>query len=277
MEFGPSEEQMLLKESISRYLVDNGALERIHDFADEGEARAEDIWAGLCNLGLPGLLVDEKHGGVGLDLIDAALVSETLGHHVAPVPFVSTMVMVPLAIASAGSEAQQSRWLPALADGSLIVGAAMTEAVHSRHDARIEWDGAALNGKSLFVLDFEADLYLVADTNRALYMVEANAPGLERRLLNTIDKTRRVGELVFDNVVHEHYRCSADHTRRRHPGCGTEYVESGRRILIAARTIRPRHRLFSSGEAYVRGNGSGAGALSRHGLVRCLCLRRHPR
>ena len=46
MEFGPSEEQTLLKESISRYLVDNGALERVHHFVDTAEDRAEDIWAG---------------------------------------------------------------------------------------------------------------------------------------------------------------------------------------------------------------------------------------
>lgn len=243
MEFGPSEEQMLLKESISRYLVDNGALERIHDFADKGENRAEDIWSGLCNLGLPGLLIDEKHGGVGLDLIDAALVSETLGHHVAPVPFVSTMVMVPLAIASAGSEAQQSKWLPALADGSLIVGAAVTEVVHSRHDARMQWDGAALNGKSLFVLDFEADLYLVADTGRALYMVDANAPGLERRLLNTIDQTRRVGELVFDNVTAELLPGSSD------PEVCTSIIDAAR-IILAADTLGAAQNMLNQAVAY---------------------------
>jgi alkylation response protein AidB-like acyl-CoA dehydrogenase len=243
MEFGPSEEQMLLKESISRYLVDNGALERIHQFVDTGEVRAADIWDGLCNLGLPGLLIDEKHGGVGLDLIDAALVSETMGHHVAPVPFVSTMVMVPMAIASAGSETQQSQWLPALADGSVIAGAAVTEAVNSRLDARVQWDGGALNGKALFVLDFEADLYLVADTNRALYLVEAKAPGLERRLLNTIDKTRRVGELVFDNVAGDLLPGSSD------PEVCTSVIDAAR-IILAADTLGAAQNMLNQAIAY---------------------------
>ena len=91
MEFGLSEEQILLKDSITRYLSENSAIERIHSFTGDNESRAEDLWAGLCDLGLPGLLIGEEHGGVGLDLLDAALVAETLGQHVAPAPFVASM------------------------------------------------------------------------------------------------------------------------------------------------------------------------------------------
>jgi len=243
MEFGPSEEQTLLKQSISRYLEDHGPLERIHRFADSSEDRAEDVWAGLCELGLSGLLIDEKQGGVGLDLIDAAIVAETLGYHVAPVPFVSTMVMVPLAIASAGSETQQSQWLPGLAEGSVIAGAAMTEAVSSRLDAKVKWDGAALKGKALFVLDFEADLYLVADTNRALYLVKANAPGLERRLHNTIDRTRRVGELVFNNVAADPLPGSSD------PEVCANVIDAGR-IILAADTLGAAQNMLNQAVAY---------------------------
>ena len=243
MEFGISEEQSLLKESIRRYLEDSSALERIHRFVDTGEDRAADIWDGLCEIGLPGLLIDEKHGGVGLDLIDAALAAETLGNHIAPVPFVSTMVTAPLAIASAGSETQQSRWLPELATGSVIAGAALTEAVSSRLDAQVQWDGAALNGKALFVLDFEADIYLVADINRALYLVEANASGLERRLHNTIDKTRRVGELLFNDVQADHLPGSTD------PDVCTGIIDAAR-IVLAADTLGAAQNMLEQAIAY---------------------------
>ena len=62
------------------------------------------MWAGLSDLGVPGMLIAEEHGGIGLSLLDAALVAETLGSRVAPAPFVATVVMVPIAIAVAGSE-----------------------------------------------------------------------------------------------------------------------------------------------------------------------------
>lgn len=168
MEFGLSKEQELIINSISQYLGEKGDLERVRQYVDGGETRAEDLRFGLRDLDVSGLIIDEKYGGVGLKFIDAALVAEALGNHATPVPFVASQVMAPLAIASAGSEEQQSRWLPGIADGTVVAGAAITEAVSARMDAGVQWDGATLNGKSLFVLDFEADLYVVADEKRAL-------------------------------------------------------------------------------------------------------------
>ena len=175
MEFGLSPQQALLQDSVDRYLKRDASLERVRRFVDGHEKRADDVWAGLCDLDLPALLVDEAHGGIGCTMLDAALVAETLGSHVAPVPFVSTVVMAPLAITRAGSEAQKSRWLPKLAAGRIVVGAALTEVVGSRLGAAIRCDGSTLGGRALFVLDFEADAYLVADQSRRLYLVEASA------------------------------------------------------------------------------------------------------
>lgn len=243
MEFGLSKEQDLIVKSIGQYLKDNGSLERTREFADNDETRAKDVWAGLQELDVPGLLIDEKHGGIGLGLLDTALVAETLGNHVTPSPFVATVAMVPLAIAAAGSEEQQSRWLPEFAEGKVIAGAAVTEAVSSRLDAKIQWDGATLTGKALFVLDFEADLYLVADENSALYLVEADAAGLKRQLLTTIDKTRRVGELVFDNVSADPLPGSSD------PAVCARIIDAGR-IILAADTLGAAQNMLDQAVAY---------------------------
>jgi len=243
MEFGLSKEQQLIVTSIGQYLDENGALERARVFAEEGETRAEDVLTGLRDLDVTGIIIDEKHGGVGLDLIDAALVAETLGNHVTPVPYVAAQVMVPLAIASAGSEEQQSRWLPEIAKGSVVAGAAVTEAISSREGAKIQSDNATLNGKSLFVLDFEADLYLVADEGRSLYLVDAQASGLKRQLLTTVDKTRRVGELVFENVSAELLPGSSD------PEVCTRVIDAGR-IILAADTLGAAQNMLDQAVAY---------------------------
>ena len=34
-----------------------------------------------------------EHGGMGLKLLDAALIAETLGRHVTPVPFIASAIM----------------------------------------------------------------------------------------------------------------------------------------------------------------------------------------
>ena len=108
MEFGLSEEQDLLQKSIGGFLDANGGLARARKFADEGESRADDLWAGLCEMGVPGLLVAEEYGGLGLSLLDAALVAETLGYFVTPAPFVSTVIIAPMAIAWGPSH---GKWL----------------------------------------------------------------------------------------------------------------------------------------------------------------------
>ncbi len=243
MEFGLSSAQALLQESVGRCLEDNASLERVKSFVNGDERRAEDVWTALCDMAVPGLLIAEEHGGIGLGLLDAALVADTLGAHVAPAPFVATSVMAPIAIASAGSKMQQSRWLPELAQGSVIAGVAVTEAVGSRLDAQVRCDGGALHGKALFVLDFEADLYLVADENHALYLVEASVPGLERRLLTTVDKTRRVGELVFDNVAAELLPGSSD------PEVCVRVIDAGR-IVLAADTLGAAQNMLTRAVAY---------------------------
>lgn len=243
MEFGLSKEQRLLQESMARYLDGQGSLERVKQFARDNEKRADDLWSGISDLGTPAVLIAEEHGGIGLGLLDAALVAETLGSRVAPLPYVASVVMVPLAIALAGSPEQQSRLLPDLAEGKLIAGAALTEVIGSRLDAGVESDGKKLNGKSLFVLDFEADLYLVADRGHQLYLVEADAPGLTRRALTTIDKTRHVGELVFDNVPAEPLPGSSDSE------ICARIVDAGR-IMLAADTLGAAQTMLDKAVAY---------------------------
>jgi alkylation response protein AidB-like acyl-CoA dehydrogenase len=245
MEFGLSKEQTLLQESLGQYLDRKASLERVKRFVRDHESHADDIWAGLCELGIPGMLVKEEHGGIGLSLVDAALVAETIGSRVAPTPFVATAALVPLAIAMAGSAPQQSRWLPALAQGSTLAGAAVSEAVSSRENATVQSDGSMLHGKALFVLDFEADLYLVADARGALFLVEAGAHRLKRVPLPTIDQTRRFGELVFDNVAAERLPGSSD------PEVCARIIDAGR-ILLAADTLGAAQRMLTRAVAYAK-------------------------
>ena len=243
MEFGLSNEQTLMQDNVGRYLEKSGSLKRVKRFVDDREKRAEDVWAGLRDLGVPGILIEEEHGGIGCTLLDAALVAEILGANVAPAPFVASIVVAPLAIASAGSDAQKSRWLPALAEGRIIAGAAVTEAVSSRLGAGVRSDGSALHGRALFVLDFEAELYLVADESCALYLVEADTPGLTRRALTTIDRTRATGELVFDGVAAELLPGSSD------PEICTRVVDAGR-IILAADTLGASQCMLARAVAY---------------------------
>lgn len=205
MRFGLSEDQRLLQDSVARALEALAPLERTRRFAAEGEAVAADVWAELADMGLPGLLIPEAHGGLGLGLMEAALAAEALGRVVAPAPFLGSAVLAPLAILRGGTEGQQAKWLPRLAAGEITAGVAISEAAAgAREGAGVEVRGGRLDGLSMFVIDGPgADIFVVADTAGGLHLVEAGAPGVSCENLPTIDLTRRFGKLVLKDAPAE--------------------------------------------------------------------------
>ncbi len=243
MDFGLSKAQVLLADTVCRYLQRQAPLDRVQRYVNDEQDCAADIWRGLCELGIPAMLIAEEHGGIGLSLLEAALVAEVFGSHVAPTPLAATVAMVPIAIALAGSREQQARWLPALAEGRITAGAALGEAVSSRENAQVEWNGSTLCGRALFALDFDANVYLVADNRRALFLVEADARGLRRVALYTIDQTRRVGELVFNDVAAQLLPESHD------PQVCARVLDAGR-LMLAADTLGAGQHMLDRAVAY---------------------------
>lgn len=243
MEFALSEQQKMVQESIDGALAKACPLDRVRRAADDG-GYADDVWRMLAGLGAAGVLVPEEHGGLGLGLLEAALVSEVLGKHVAPVPFIATAVMAPLALMTAGTAAQQRRWLPKLASGELRAAIAVSEyAAGAREHAGVDAKDGRLSGKALFAIDFAgADIFVVADRNRRLHLVEANAGGLTSRALPSIDRTRSFGELVFEQVAAEALDGDGDLGR---------ICDAGR-VMLAADTLGAGWTMINKAVAYAK-------------------------
>ena len=68
----------------------------------------------------------EAQGGAGLALLDAALVSQALGHAATPAPFLSTAVMAATALSEAGGDPAET-WLGEIAAGESVWGVAARE------------------------------------------------------------------------------------------------------------------------------------------------------
>jgi alkylation response protein AidB-like acyl-CoA dehydrogenase len=206
MDFGLSDEQGLLEQTIRRYLESEAPVSRVREIMETENGHDPGLWKGLAELGLAGILVAEEHGGGGLALLDAAVAAESLGWAVAPVPFLGTAVMAPVALSTAGSPAQRAEWLPRIAMGDCCVGVAASELVAAREDAGLRLEDGRLHGKAIFAVDAgAADLFLVPVGGDSLALVSRDAPGLSLELLKTIDRTRRLGELVFDGVAPEEW------------------------------------------------------------------------
>ena len=237
MDFGLSEEQTLLQDTVNRYLRDQVPLDRVRKFAEGGD-RGDDIWSGLTDLGISGILIAPEQGGVGLKGMDATVVAECLGYHTTPAPFLGTAVMAPVALNSAD---QRKDLLEAIAAGKHRVGVAFSEAIAARAGAGIQWDGEVVNGKSIFVIDFDADSYLIASPDKHLLLVDANAQGLERQTISTVDRTRLTGELKYRNTPAE--LISDD------PEVFNKVLDAGR-VMLAADTLGAAQNMLDQAVAY---------------------------
>ena len=226
------------------FLEDNVDLDRVRRFADDAHDRGDDIWQGLAELGVPGVLVPEAQGGVGMKTLDAAVVAEALGGHVAPAPFLGTAVLAVTALRLAGSGEQQAKYLPRIANGDLRIGAALSEVPGARADAgvRASEDGT-LSGKALFVIDGQADAFLVADRERGLHIVESTAPGVGVVAQPQIDRTRSIVGLKLDNAP-----ADALDSGENDDAC-LRMIDIGR-VILAADTLGAVQSMLDQSVAY---------------------------
>lgn len=202
MDFALNADQIMLQDQLGTAMSRLSTLARVREHAAAEGGFAEDVWAGLVELGVPGLLVPEAFGGLGMGLLDAALVSEQMGRHIVPAPFSGPVVAAPLAIVRAGTEDQKATLLPLIASGELRIAVALSEATAgARAGAGVELRNGVLNGVSFFAVDVTgAHRVLVGDTSGGLHLVEIDAPGLEITPLVTVDWTRSAATLTFKDV-----------------------------------------------------------------------------
>lgn len=172
-----------------------------------------ELWGQMQQTGLTGVLVPEDFGGMGLGMVDCAVIYEELGRTLAPTPHFSSSVMSALALAKAGSPAQQKEVLTAIGSGEMIVVPAWMEPDNGygpngvQMRATLGADGYRLNGIKRHVFYGKAAqklLVLVRTGDGAqdidLLLVDTNAPGvvLDQQMSMAYDTQYRV---TFKDVV----------------------------------------------------------------------------
>jgi len=204
VDFGLSEEQRLLQDTIRGFASKECPIARLRERFEEGGGDAA-LWKGLVEMGVAGLALPASHGGGDLEVLDLALVSEVLGEAALPVPFLG-QVLAGLAVSWGGSDAQRDRWLPRLATGDAAATVALAESgdLWQPEEWTAELRAGRLSGAKRFVPDgATADCIVVGTRGGGLAVVEAGAPGLRARGVAGVDRTRAIAELDLDGVVAE--------------------------------------------------------------------------
>lgn len=203
MDFGLSQEQVLLKETVKRFLTEQCPTTRVRSVMESASGHDEKLWAGLMELGIGGLVVPAAYGGLERELLDLALVVEELGYAAAPGPFLAT-AMAAVALSEGGSDAQREKWLTRLAEGGAIGAVALGEddAEWNPDNFRTSVKAGRLSGTKPLVLGAAlADFLIVAAKDEhggnGLWLVEKGAENLAIEPTRGNDMTRRLDSVVL--------------------------------------------------------------------------------
>lgn len=202
MNFGLSDEQELLQETVRGFCAGECPPSRLRELFDAGAGHDPALWKGLAAMGVLGLIVPEAYGGAGLELLDLALVAEAMGQSALPGPFLGHQ-LVSLALARSGSEAQKRAWLPRLAAGEAIGAVAFAEdaAAWEPERWRARVDAGRISGAKSFAPHAGlADLILVGAEAGGLVLVERGAPGLAISDQDGVDRTRPIARVELSSV-----------------------------------------------------------------------------
>jgi alkylation response protein AidB-like acyl-CoA dehydrogenase len=195
MNFDFSDDLKQLRDQARRFLTEQCPPALVRRSLDGEEPYAAALWKEIANMGWIGAAIPEQYGGAGLGYEGLCVLAEEIGRAVAPVPFASTAYLAAEAILLAGTEAQKRKYLPQLADGSLIGCFALAEGNGnpSPDAVRARVSGGKLNGVKWPVADGGiADIAIVAARDEtdaiALFLVETKS--VARKTLRTVDPTR---------------------------------------------------------------------------------------
>ena len=215
MDLSLTEEQELLQTSARDFLQQECPTTHVREMEEDATGYSPELWKNIADLGWTGLMYPEEYGGAGYGFVELCVLMEEFGRALLPSPFHSSVLTFGLPILFAGSEAQKQKYLPAIADGSLLGSLALTEpeATYEPSGVTVRAEsqngGFVINGTKLFVLNAHtANEFLVAvrtsdsggpEGGVSLLLVPADAAGIEITALSTIGADRQY-EVEFRNV-----------------------------------------------------------------------------
>ena len=244
MNFDLTDEQRMLQETVAQYVENECPMAKLREIFDGDDGHDPVLWKGLVELGVAGLAISDEYGGAGLEMLDLAVVAETLGHGAFPGPFFNHALGA-LAIELGGSDAQKEAWLPKLASGEAMATIAVGEADGG-------WDsgdwilqaGDTLTGtKPMVPFASYADVIVVGVAGGGLVLVEPGSAGVSHQRIDGADRTRRLDDVSFENTPCEALPNGA---------AAWSKVRDAGLVLLAADAIGGAQRCLEMSVAYAK-------------------------
>ena len=165
-----------------------------------------DMWRQMADLGWHAVLVPEVRGGMGLSMLEMAVLAMEFGAAAFPGPFFTSSIFSTLLLAETVDENWQSELLPGMAAGERITTVACCGDTHHFQAAGVPFrarragSGWVLDGRALFVpYAHIADTLIVVariEDGTSLFVIDQDKDGITVEGLETI-----AGEMAVEAVV----------------------------------------------------------------------------
>jgi alkylation response protein AidB-like acyl-CoA dehydrogenase len=206
------EERDELRSTARSLLSREASSDRVRATVSEAPGFDRALWDQMVELGWTSIHVPLELGGAGGGYAELALVLHELGRAIVPSPFLASAVLATSALIVSDNIPLASALLGALVGGASL-GAVALASVDGSYDMRrstLQGEHAQgsvrLQGSAGFVLDADvADFLVVAAVGRddrpVIMAVDRATPGVRVERAATVDATRRLFTIAFDDVV----------------------------------------------------------------------------
>jgi alkylation response protein AidB-like acyl-CoA dehydrogenase len=203
MNFEFTDDQNAIKRTARDFLSARYKLETVRELATDERGFTDEQWRQLSELGWPGVIVPEEHGGLGLGAVELVVIAEEMGYALAPSPLHSDIAAA-LMLVAAGTADQKERWLAPLAAGE-------TRGTVAIWDDGAGWapdgseaapgDGGTMTATKIAVPDAgSADFAILSGAERRHYLVELAEPSVEITAEGALDETRKLYRVALDGA-----------------------------------------------------------------------------
>ena len=215
MDFSFSEEQTLLRNSVSQFLSKNYDFETFKKISRTEPGWRRETWKQFAELGLLAAALPEAYGGLGGGPVETMIVMEEFGRALVVEPFAQTVVVGGSFLVHGGSEAQKEEWLPKIGGGETVIAFAFAEPqgrfnyADLTTTAKKQGSSYVLSGQKAVVLGapWADTLIVTARTGGAqreargvtAFVVDRKSRGISTRDYPTVDGLR-ASEITFENV-----------------------------------------------------------------------------
>jgi alkylation response protein AidB-like acyl-CoA dehydrogenase len=203
MNFEFSEEQTMIKDSVSRFVREQYDFDTRRGIIASDEGISCEFWAMFAELGWLSVPFAEEYGGFGGNAVDIAVVMEELGKGIVVEPYASTVVVFGGLLSASTNRDLKEQVIPSVIEGNCLGSFAYVEP-QSRFEmtdvkttATPNDSGYTLNGvKTVVANGGTANKFIVSartsgeqfdPSGISLFLVDAESPGVEVKAYKMMD------------------------------------------------------------------------------------------